>query len=56
MISFGRTLLAETRTIPHVLPASFKDVAFNAMSADAEHGRRGFTGEFPFGGETRDVD
>lgn len=38
------------------LPASYKGVAFECLSADSEHGRRGAEGEFPFGEKTAYAD
>lgn len=38
------------------LPASFKGFPFDAMDARSEHGRRGATGEFPFGENTAYAD
>jgi len=40
--------MAEACYVPQYLPASFKGVAFEAMEATSEHGRRGAEGEFPF--------
>lgn len=40
--------MAEACYTPQYLPASFKGVAFDAMEATSEHGRRGAEGEFPF--------
>lgn len=35
--------------IDKYLPASYKGVPFSAMDVQSEHGRRGHSGEFPFG-------
>lgn len=40
--------MAEACYKPSYLPASYKGVAFEAMEATSEHGRRGAEGEFPF--------
>lgn len=40
--------MAEACYVPQYLPASYKGVAFEAMEATSEHGRRGAEGEFPF--------
>lgn len=37
---------------PLYLPASYNGVFFEGMVAGSEHGRRGVTGEFPFGEQT----
>ena len=42
-------------TAPY-LPASFKGVPFEALTAESEHGRRGAEGEFPFGEQTAYAD
>jgi hypothetical protein len=42
--------------IPDYLPASYKGVPFDAMTAESEHGRRGAVGEFPFGENTAYAD
>src|SRR5262245_33307215 len=39
-----------------VVPASFKGVGFQCTDADAEGGRRGAEGEFPFGEDTAYAD
>lgn len=41
---------------PTYLPASYNGVFFDAVSAGSEHGRRGVTGEFPFGEQTASQD
>lgn len=38
---------------PDYLPASYNGVFFDAMVAGSDHGRRGVTGEFPFGEKTK---
>lgn len=37
---------------PQYLPASYNGVFFECVTAGSEHGRRGVTGEFPFGEQT----
>jgi len=41
---------------PTYLPASYNGVFFDAIIAGSEHGRRGVTGEFPFGEQTASQD
>lgn len=48
--------MAEECYVPQYIPASFKGVAFDAMEASSEHGRRGAEGEFPFGENTAYAD
>ena len=38
--------------VPTYLPASYNGVFFECIIAGSEHGRRGVTGEFPFGEQT----
>lgn len=42
--------------IADYLPASYKGVPMQCMEAESEHGRRGATGEFPFGEDTAYAD
>jgi len=42
--------------IASYLPASYKGVPMQCMEAESEHGRRGATGEFPFGEDTAYAD
>lgn len=42
--------------IASYLPASYKGVPMECMEAESEHGRRGATGEFPFGEDTAYAD
>lgn len=48
--------MAEGCYVSKYLPASFKGVPFVAIEASSEHGRRGATGEFPFGESTAYAD
>lgn len=41
---------------PVYLPASYNGVFFDCLIAGSEHGRRGVTGEFPFGEQTASQD
>lgn len=41
--------MAESCYVDKYLPASFKGISFQATEISSEHGRRGATGEFPFG-------
>lgn len=41
---------------PEYLPASYNGVFFDCLIAGSEHGRRGVTGEFPFGEQTASQD
>ncbi len=42
--------------ISNYLPGSFKGVPMEVIEAESEHGRRGATGEFPFGEDTAYAD
>lgn len=44
--------MAEACYTPQYIPASFRGVPFEAEESSSEHGRRGATGEFPFGENT----
>lgn len=48
--------MARACYVANYAPASYKGVAFEALEADSEHGRRGAEAEFPFGETTQYAD